>query len=53
MRLGANYDIDHIKPLSKGGTNHPKNLQLTCPSCNGSKKDKDPLLYARLTGRLL
>lgn len=52
-KLRADYDIDHITPLSKGGTNYPSNLQLTCPFCNGSKKDKDPLVYAQLLGRLL
>lgn len=29
-------DIDHKKPLSKGGTNAPSNLKLTSPSKNRS-----------------
>lgn len=29
-------DIDHKKPLSKGGTNAPSNLRLTSPSNNRS-----------------
>ncbi len=29
--------IDHIQPLSAGGTNDFKNLQLACRSCNGMK----------------
>jgi len=29
-------DIDHIKPLSKGGTNAPSNLRLESPSNNRS-----------------
>jgi hypothetical protein len=29
-------DIDHIKPLSKGGTNAPNNLRLESPSNNRS-----------------
>lgn len=33
-RIGK--DIDHIKPLSKGGTNAPSNLHLEAPSKNRS-----------------
>src|SRR5258706_5541068 len=35
------YHIDHIQPLSKGGSNWPDNLALACPHCNLSKKNKD------------
>ena len=32
--------IDHIKPLSKGGSNWPANLAPACAKCNLSKQDK-------------
>ena len=33
-------DADHILPRSKGGTDHPDNLQLLCSGCNRSKGGK-------------
>ena len=35
-----NFHIDHIFPLSKGGTDHGDNLQNICDKCNLSKSDK-------------
>ena len=31
--------IDHITPLSRGGTNDIKNLQLACKRCNSMKSN--------------
>ena len=33
------YTIDHIIPLSKGGTDEESNLQCTCLVCNRMKQD--------------
>lgn len=33
-------DVDHMLPRSRGGTDHPDNLQLLCSGCNRSKGDK-------------
>ena len=31
------FEVDHIKPLSAGGTNHIDNLQLLCKACHKQK----------------
>lgn len=41
------FDIDHITPVSRGGDNNEHNLQLLCPSCNRSKRDKTHEEYVR------
>lgn len=34
------FEVDHIIPLIRGGSNWPSNLQLLCMPCNRSKSDK-------------
>jgi len=36
----ADLELDHLKPLSRGGTNEEANLITTCGKCNKQKGDK-------------
>jgi 5-methylcytosine-specific restriction endonuclease McrA len=40
-----NFDVDHILPRSKGGTDKVDNLQIMCRSCNRKKSDKESIDY--------
>ena len=51
--IKTTWTVDHIQPLSRGGTNWISNIQLLCPSCNYSKQDADPIEFARRLGRLV
>lgn len=54
-RKGVNksFHVDHIQPLSKGGSNDKANLQILCPHCNLSKHSLDPFDWANKNGKLL
>ena len=44
-----NLTVDHKHPQSKGGTDHPDNLQLLCQACNSTKgKGTQEELISRL-----
>ena len=49
----AKWHIDHIMPLSKGGTHEIKNFQLLCPPCNFAKHASHPIDYMQKIGFLL
>ena len=44
------YHVDHRITLSRGGSNAPENLCISCPKCNLSKNNKLPQEW---NGRLL
>lgn len=39
----APYNIEHVFPVSLGGTSNVTNLAWSCPRCNGSKSDHTEL----------
>ena len=51
--IRRSYEVDHIKPIAKGGKHEPRNLQLLCGPCNRRKSAKDPITHMRELGRLL
>lgn len=45
-KAGRRYHVDHVVPLSLGGSNGPENIVVSCPFCNLSKHAKHPMDFA-------
>ncbi len=52
-KLNGEHHIDHVIPLSRGGSNGPDNIVIACPICNLSKGDKLPHEWNGNGGKLL
>lgn len=50
-KLTKGFDIDHVVPLSRGGSNWVENIALACPSCNRGKCDRSVEEWMRLLER--
>lgn len=44
-QVGGILEIDHLTPISRGGTNDSNNLKTSCRKCNRQKKDKTEQEY--------
>lgn len=38
---GIRLSLDHLKPVSQGGSNHPSNLITACCACNARRRSCD------------
>jgi 5-methylcytosine-specific restriction endonuclease McrA len=41
-KVGDSYAVDHVIPVSRGGSDNPENIVITCPNCNRRKHAKLP-----------
>lgn len=45
--VGEAFEVDHILPLNRAGTNIADNLAIACPTCNRRKSDLHPPRFAQ------
>lgn len=38
--VGSDFHIDHMLPISRGGSHWPSNITITCKTCNLDKHNK-------------
>lgn len=53
VSIKTSRHVDHVIPISRGGSNDKYNLQLLCPTCNQRKHAKDPIEFNQSLGLLL
>lgn len=49
----AYLQVDHVVPISQGGSDHPRNLVVACSECNLGKSDTrlpSPITWAPVIG---
>lgn len=44
--VDAEFEIDHVEALVRGGANTRANLVCACPACNRRKGDRPPVQFA-------
>lgn len=52
INVGDDYHVDHVVPLTRGGSNGPENIVIACPSCNCSKGNRLPFEWTERVGAL-
>jgi len=50
---GASLSLDHVKPHSKGGSNHETNLVTCCERCNKSRGNRSVRAFCRAVAEYL
>lgn len=53
MDTRKQFTVDHVIPVSRGGTDDPDNLVACCKSCNSKKHDRDVELFLSAAGKPL